>query len=253
MLRCALQLFAMCRLLVLAGTVLLSGCAYFAKHTAEGACRDSLESPIRNFCVEGPGLWRGERPSRGDATWLLQHGVATVVNLEVFLSDRFAFDRATAPAAAHQVQYFHIPDFEPVHLINWSLLDTHVARFIAIVQEAPKPIYVHCLDGLDRTGVLIASYRVLVAGVDEETAIAEMARYGTPWVKVDARYIHSLQGARRAAILSKVAALEAQLKPSARIGCDGRTCRYSRGWPGDTSQSIPARMSRSREYPAASR
>jgi hypothetical protein len=89
--------------------------------------------------------------------------------------------------------------------------------------------------------------------VDEETAIAEMARYGTPWVKVDARYIRSLQGARRAAILSKVAALEAQLKPSARIGCDGRMCRYSHGWPGDTSQSIPARISRSREDPAASR
>src|SRR5690348_5628815 len=142
MLRCALQPLAMCRLLVLAGALLLSGCAYFSKHTAEGACRDSLGSPIRNFCVEVPGLWRGERPTRSDATWLLQHGVATVVNLEVFLSDRFAFDRATAPAAPHQVLYFHAPDFEPVHLVNWTLLDHHVARFIAIVQRAPKPIYV---------------------------------------------------------------------------------------------------------------
>jgi protein-tyrosine phosphatase len=237
MLRCALQPLAMCRLLVLAGVLLLSGCAYFAKHTAEGACRDSLGSPIRNFCVEGPGLWRGECPSRSDATWLLGHGVATVVNLEVFLSDRFAFNRATAPVAAHQLQYFHIPDFEPVHVINWSLLDAHVARFIAIVQQAPKPIYVHCLDGLDRTGVLIASYRVLVGGVDEETAIAEMARYGTPWVKVDARYIRALRGARREAILRKVAALEAHLKPSARIDCAGRVCRYSSGWPGDTFAS----------------
>jgi protein-tyrosine phosphatase len=235
--RCALQSVPMCRLLVLAGVLLLSGCAYFSKHTAEGACPDSLGSPIRNFCVEGPGLWRGERPTRSDATWLLQHGVATVVNLEVFLSDRFAFDRATAPAATHQVQYFHIPDFEPVHLVNWSLLDKHVARFIAIVQQAPKPIYVHCLDGLDRTGVLIAAYRVVVGGVDDETAIAEMARYGTPWVRVDARYIRSLRGARRAAILREVAASEAHLKPSARIDCDGRVCRYSSGWPRDAVAS----------------
>ncbi len=232
MLRCTLHPFVMCRLLMVAGMLLQGGCAYFAKHTAEGACRDSLGSPIRNFCVEGPGLWRGERPSRSDATWLMRHGVATVVNLEVVLSDRLAFDRATAPAATHQVQYFHIPDFEPVHVVNWSLLDAHVARFIAIVQQAPKPIYVHCLDGLDRTGVLIASYRVLVGGVDEETAIAEMARYGTPWVKIDARYIRALRGARRDAILRKVAALKATLKPSARIDCDGRVCRYSSGWPG---------------------
>jgi len=217
----------MLRILVLAGVLLLSGCAYFSKHTAEGACRENLGSPIRNFCVEGPGLWRGERPTRSDAAWLLQQGVGTVVNLEVLLSDRFAFDRAPAPAAAHQVQYFHIPDFEPVHIINWSLLDQHVARFIAIVRQAPKPIYVHCLDGLDRTGVLIASYRVVVEEVDDETAIAEMARYGTPWVKVDARYIHSLR-ARRTALLQEVADLEAHLKPSAWISCDGRACRYSR-------------------------
>jgi len=241
MLRCAPQPFTMFRLLVLAGMLgLQSGCAYFAKHTAEGACRDSLDSPIRNFCVEGPGLWRGERPSRSDATWLLGHGVATVVNLEVFLSDRFAFDRATAPAATHRVEYFHIPDFEPVHLINRSLLDAHVARFIAIVQQAPKPVYVHCLDGLDRTGVLIAAYRVLAGGVDEETAIAEMARYGTPWVKVDARYIRSLRGARRDAILRKVTAFEEHLKPSARIACDGRACRYSSGWQGETNASTEA-------------
>jgi protein-tyrosine phosphatase len=206
----------------------LGGCAYFAKHTAEGACRDDLGSPIRNFCIEGPALWRGERPSRDDASWLLQHGVRTVVNLEVFISDRYAFDRTHAPAGALEVQYYHIPDFEPVHLVNWSLLDAHVAEFIAIVKRAPKPVYVHCLDGLDRTGVLIAAYRVLIENVDAETAIAEVARYGTPWIRVDGRYIRSLAGERRAAILRSVAEREAKLQPAALIHCNDGTCRYSR-------------------------
>ena len=205
----------------------MSGCAYFAKHTAQGACENDLGAPIRNFCAETPDLWRGERPSRSDATWLMQHGVGTVVNLEVFLSDRLAFDRAQAPPGTHEVQYFHVPDFEPVHLINWSLLDDHVAHFIAVVKDSPKPIYVHCLDGLDRTGVLIAAYRVLVANVDHETAIREMGRYGTPWVRVDARYIRSLQGERRAAILQRIEKWRSRLKPSARIGCDLGKCRYA--------------------------
>ena len=215
------------RLAVAGVLLLLSGCAYFAKHTAHGACDSDLGSPIRNFCAETPDLWRGERPSRSDATWLMEHGVATVVNVEVLLSDRFAFDRARAPPGTHEVQYFHVPDFEPVHLINWSLLDDHVAHFIAIVKDSPKPIYVHCLDGLDRTGVLIAAYRVLVAGVDHETAIKEMGRYGTPWMRVDARYIRSLQGERRAAIQQRVQEWQSRLRPSARIGCNLGKCRYA--------------------------
>ncbi|MBV8741091.1 MAG: dual specificity protein phosphatase family protein [Sinobacteraceae bacterium] len=173
-------------------------------------------------------MWRGERPSRDDASWLLQHGVRTVVNLEVFISDRYAFDRTHAPAGRQEVQYYHIPDFEPVHLVNWSLLDAHVAEFIAIVRRAPKPVYVHCLDGLDRTGVLIAAYRVLIENVDAEKAIAEVARYGTPWIRVDGRYIRSLQGEHRAAILRGVAEREIRLQPAALIHCNEGTCRYSR-------------------------
>ncbi len=210
----------------------LTGCAYFATHTAHGACQNDLGSPIRNFCAESAQLWRGERPNRSDAGWLLRHGVRTVVNLEVFLSDRFAFDRAQAPPGMHEVQYFHVPDFEPVHLLNWSLLDNHVAHFIAILDEAPKPVYVHCLDGLDRTGVVIAAYRVLMQGVSADAAIAEMARYGTPWVRIDARYIRALQGERRAGILRKIAAWKAHLKPNARIECDDGACRYARFFQG---------------------
>jgi len=234
----ALHLKTSRRLAAASLVLLLSGCAYFAKHTAQGACRSDLGAPIRNFCAETPTVWRGERPNRSDASWLLRNGVGTVVNLEVFLSDRSAFDHAEAPPGSHEVQYFHVPDFEPVHLVNWSLLDEHVARFIAIVERAPKPVYVHCLDGLDRTGVLIAAYRVLMGGVDPEAAIAEIARYGTPWVRVDARYIRSLQGERRADILRKIAAREARLEPNARIGCAGGVCRYTRVWR--SSPTAPA-------------
>jgi len=208
--------------------LLLSGCAYFAKHTAQGACRNDLDSPIRNFCAETPTIWRGERLSRSDATWLLQHDVGTVVNLEVFLSDASAFDRAQAPPGTHNVQYFHVPDFEPVHMFNRSLLDEHVAHFMAIVAEAPKPIYVHCMDGLDRTGVLIAAYRVLIEGEKQEAAISELASYGTPWVRVDAPYIRSLEGERRTTMMHSIADWRTRLKPTAPNECERGACRYSR-------------------------
>ena len=209
--------------------MMLPGCVYFAKHTAEGACADSLDSPIRNFCVVTPGvLWRGERPNRTDARWLLQHHVGTVVNLEVFLNDRAAFEGAAVQSDfTGTVDYFHLPDWEPVHMINWSLLDRHVAQLLAILNEAPKPIYVHCLDGIDRTNTLAAAYRVLVEGVRIEDAIAEMKGFQSPWLRFDAAYIRGLQGTRREQILHSVASWKSRLETTAKINCVSGRCTYS--------------------------
>jgi hypothetical protein len=64
------------RTLVYGLVLLICGCVYFAQHTVQGACASSLDSPIRNFCVVTPQvLWRGERPNKTDATWLVEHRV----------------------------------------------------------------------------------------------------------------------------------------------------------------------------------
>jgi protein tyrosine/serine phosphatase len=207
----------------------VSGCVYFSSHTVKGACSNDLDSPIRNFCVVAPQvLWRGEKPNGKDAAWLVDHHVGTVVNLEVFFNDHRAFDEAAAdPDSSRRVDYFHLPDFEPVHIINWSLLDDHVAEFLAIVSEAPKPVYVHCLDGIDRTNALVAAYRVLIEGDSREKAIEEMARFHSPYHRFDARYISGLEGDRRVQIMHKVSKWRSRLKPSAQIACSGGKCLYS--------------------------
>lgn len=215
------------RILVWAVLTLLGGCVYFSKHTVTGACTADLGSPIRNFCVAVPGvIWQGERPTRSDASWLLAHRVGTVVNLEVFLNDRRAFESANAPARDFIVDYYHVPDFEPVHLFNWSLLDRHVAQFLAIMEVAPKPVYLHCLDGIDRSNVFVATYRVLVEGVSPEQAIHDIERFHSPWLSVDAKYIRALS-ARRATILSKASKWQERLRPGAKIHCSAGRCTYT--------------------------
>lgn len=208
--------------------LLIGACVYFSKHTPEGACADNLNSPIRNFCVVTPQvLWRGERPNRADATWLVEHHVGTIVNLEVVRDDHSAFNEATfAPDSPQSVDYFHLPDFEPLHIVNWSLLDTHVAQFLAIVSDARKPVYVHCIDGIDRTSTMVAAYRVLIEGTSGEDAIAEMARFRSPYLRFDRKYISSLQGDRRTEIMQKMLEWKSRLKPSARIMCIGEKCAY---------------------------
>ena len=158
----------------------------------------------------------------------MEHRVGTIVNLEEIQDDHAAFDAAdTASDFTHSMDYYHLPDFEPLHMISWSLLDTHVARFLAIVSEAPKPVYVHCMDGIDRTSVMIAAYRVLIEGSSREEATAEMARFRSPWLHVDAKYISDLQGDHLTEIMRTMAAWKSRLKASAKIVCMRGKCTYS--------------------------
>ncbi len=219
-----------CKLICASLCVLLAalacGCVYISKRTIRGACSNDLGAPIHNFCVVTPQvLWRGERPSAKDARWLLEHGVGSVVSLQ--LDDRRAFE-SVAPGQdfVHSVAYFHVPGFSPFQVLSPTHLDTHLALFVAIAKAAPKPIYVHCRAGVDRTGVLVAAYRVLVDGVSRDEARAEMARYHSPWLHFDARYIRGLTLERREEILRKAADWESRLRPTARIECVHGRCQY---------------------------
>ena len=214
------------RLLLYALVFLVCGCVYVSSHTLRGACSNDLGSPVRNFCVVTPEkLWRGQRPTRSDAQWLLEHRVGSVVSLQ--LDDRRAFEGAAVGRDfAHTVSYFQEPGFSPLQMLSPSRLDDHVARFLATVREAPKPVYFHCRAGVDRTGVLAAAFRVLIEGASREQAIAEMARFHSPWIRIDARYIRGLSEARQAQIMNKVRYWEARLRPTAQIECLRGKCTY---------------------------
>ena len=123
-----------------------SSCATVAKDSVAGACSNNLGSAIKNFCVVTPHLlWRGARPDKEGAAWLIQHGVRTVVNLELILDDKFTFGHATlTDAKYYEVDYFRIHDWEPLRIFAPSVVDDHIANFLAIVSQQPKPVYVHC-------------------------------------------------------------------------------------------------------------
>ena len=207
--------------------LLPGGCVYFSDHTPPGACGNDLGSPIRNFCVVAPGvLWRGQRPTSDDANWLLAHGVGTIVGLG--MDDGEAIRGASPNAQRIHSLYYLDAEFGPLEFLSQARLDHHVERFLAILKQAPKPVYLHCRAGIDRTGVLSAAYQVLVQGASPEQAIAEMARYHTPWIKLSARYVRSLApAARRAEILKGAGEYAARLQPTARIECEREHCGFA--------------------------
>jgi tyrosine-protein phosphatase SIW14 len=214
-------------LLTMVAALLVASCVYMSPHTPKGSCPTALDSPVRNFCVVTPQvLWRGERPTAADATWLVRQRVGSVLSLQV--DARRAFEHATVtPADAPlSVPYYRMRGLDPLQMLSSRHLDDRAAMFLAIVSTAPKPLYVHCRAGIDRVGVLLAIYRMLVEDVSADDAIAEMARFQSPWLPLEKRYIRELSETRREQIRRSATRLKSVVHPVGRFECQDGRCSY---------------------------
>jgi hypothetical protein len=206
------------------GLVLFGSAALQAR--AE-ACKDPLSARIANSCIVSKDtLWRGAKPDEAAATELVNRGVRTVVNLELAHDDRDAF-RESRPAISEplEIGYFRIREWEPNVVLAADRLDRHVAEFIAITRSQPKPIYVHCRSGQNRTGVMVAAYRVLEEMQPIDSAVAEMGGFQGIWFKQDAAYIRQLVGERATRLQAMADERVAALRAEATLLCSSAGCR----------------------------
>ena len=89
-------------------------------------------------------------------------GIKTIVNLRSFHSDR---DELEDTALA----------YEHIRMEAWDPEEEEVETFLKIATDPDKqPVFVHCQHGADRTGAMVAVYRIVVENWDKEKAINEM-------------------------------------------------------------------------------
>jgi len=123
---------------------------------------------LSNFAEVSRGrLYRSSQPTPGGLALAKERfGIRTVVNLRVFHSNR-------KEAEALGLQYHRIP------FAAWHVTSDEVVRFLWIVSDpANHPILVHCQHGADRTGAMVAAYRIFAQGWETERAIEELPRFG---------------------------------------------------------------------------
>ena len=224
----ASSMIMMIMMITVIACVFLPGCAVTPKQGALPSCESPLDPAVKNACIVTPqALWRGAKPDAVAAAKLIALGVKTIVNLEWLHDDRPSFQNAVVPPIGRrEIDYFRVRDWEPLVAIAPGLVDEHVAHFLAITRTQAKPIYVHCRSGKNRTGVMVAAYRVF-NGASIEDAIAEMERYGGEWFAYDAQYIRSLTPVRRAVLERQIEAWIARLQRDAQIVCTGAGCALS--------------------------
>jgi protein tyrosine/serine phosphatase len=111
-------------------------------------------------------LYRGDQPSAQGMQNLKELGLKTIINLRSFHSDR---DEMGDTVLA----------YEHITMKPWHPEEKEAVRFLKIVTDPKRtPALVHCKHGADRTGTMIAVYRIAVQGWSKDEAIREMTEGG---------------------------------------------------------------------------
>jgi protein tyrosine phosphatase (PTP) superfamily phosphohydrolase (DUF442 family) len=123
---------------------------------------------VGNFGEVTPMLYRGGQPSREGFEALSKMGVNIVIDGRLSGHDK---ERKLVNEVG--MQFVEMP---------WHCFfprDKTFASFLAVIRENPgKKVFVHCRYGDDRTGMMIAAYRMAVEGWTPEDARREMDAFG---------------------------------------------------------------------------
>lgn len=134
--------------------------------TAPAVPRNDIPG-LANFAKVSDGLYRGEQPTAEGIKRLTAMGIKTVVNLRSFHSDRDLLQGTG-------LRYAHI------YCKTWHPEDEDVVKFLKIMRDpANRPVFVHCQQGADRTGTMVAVYRMVEQGWSIDDAVKEMNAFGS--------------------------------------------------------------------------
>ncbi len=135
---------------------------YCAEHASDGTCA----------------IYRGAQPQPAQALYLADHyGIRTVIKLNTALP--FDGGHDVWPPSVELIHHPLLPAGPVTPAQSQAIQDD--------LESAPKPIFLHCKEGVDRTGLELALWRVH-HGVAAINAFAE-------WVAFGSHRLHGLEEA----------------------------------------------------------
>ena len=136
-------------------------------------------------------LYRCAQPTAEGMRAAEKLGIKTVISLRAFHSDK---DELKSTKLKSERIYFN----------TWHAEDEDVLRFLKVVTNTNAgPILIHCQHGADRTGTMVAIYRMAVQGWSKEDAIKEMKEGGYGYHSIWTNLVHYLNRLDVAALRRK--------------------------------------------------
>jgi len=124
-----------------------------------------IGSPLKNFHKLDDKVYRSEQPDTSEMSMLYKFGIREILNLRSLHTDD---DEASATKLK-------------LHLIKMkaeNITDKEIVVALKIIKNAKGPILVHCWHGSDRTGTVIAMYRIIFQNWSKKDALDELLNGG---------------------------------------------------------------------------
>jgi len=143
---------------------------------------------IPNFHQVNEHVYRGGQPAPDTWQALSQLGVKTVIDLR--REDEHSTGEEARAVAAAGMKYVNIP-------MKGVVAPKHeqIAKVLALL-NSKEPVFVHCKRGADRTGAVIACYRIAHEEWERKRALKEATSLGMGFAQIGLkRYIMEFQPA----------------------------------------------------------
>lgn len=173
--------------------VLFAAWSFSLAVEAQQSAEDIAGRAILNFHKFGEGLYRGARPQGRGLSSLQQLGVKTIINLQGSDGGKgfvhsiaellepgekpewIAYEKSRSEKLG--MTFVHVP------LNSISAVDSAEGKAIGqalvlMAKPESRPVYIHCEHGKDRTGLVVALYRVFFQGWTRQQAHREMLALG---------------------------------------------------------------------------
>lgn len=163
---------------LLTSTVVFSSCGGSKQNDESTSQLESSDSPsqssILNFRKVQGGLYRSGAPRASEFSQLQTLGIKTVISLQDYNGSRYVRDLEARRVRDLGMKFVSIP-------MSPSAKPTlaQIKRALAAIDAAQSgPILIHCTHGVDRTGIVIAAYRIQKNQWSTARAKIEMRRRG---------------------------------------------------------------------------
>jgi protein tyrosine/serine phosphatase len=150
-----------------------------------GCATRGFPESIVNFDKVNTCLYRGGQPNNLGVQHLKELGVKTVINLRM---PDDVLKEEELECRINSIIYTNVP------LKGFSApTDDQVNHILNIIEKLPNPIFIHCQHGCDRTGTIIACYRIKY-GYNNKQALKEAEQYGLSEFEIGMRnYIRNFK------------------------------------------------------------
>jgi protein tyrosine/serine phosphatase len=157
----------------------------------------SVTADIPKFAQVAPNFYRGGMPSAAALRELRDGGIKTVVSLA---GEKKYLEAERTAVHELGMKFVHIP------LKAWRKPSNNdIDAFLQVVARKEKePVFVHCVHGRDRTGAMVAMYRIQHDSWSAERAYDEMKQHGfRTFFRPLVSAVNSFEKRNRAAVASE--------------------------------------------------